>query len=79
MSNLQTLLKGNPGLLTEGTDPRVLVNATWKTGPHPTDQQSGFPHPVSWYLLTRVESKMEALTSSIADMTQAIHGWQKET
>ncbi|RXT00965.1 YvrJ family protein [Ammoniphilus sp. CFH 90114] len=39
----------------------------------------GFPIFVSWYLLTRVESKMEALTSSIADMTQAIHGWQKET
>ncbi|RXT00376.1 YvrJ family protein [Ammoniphilus sp. CFH 90114] len=34
---------------------------------------------VSWYLLTRVESKMEALTFSIADMTHAIHGWEKET
>ncbi|MEW9674354.1 YvrJ family protein [Ammoniphilus sp. 3BR4] len=39
----------------------------------------GFPIFVSWYLLTRVESKMEALTSSIADMTQAIHGRKQET
>lgn len=38
----------------------------------------GFPIFVSWYLLTRVESRIEALTSSITDMTQAIHGW-KET
>lgn len=38
----------------------------------------GFPIFVSWYLLTRVESRIEALTSSIADMTKAIHEW-KET
>jgi len=39
----------------------------------------GFPMFVSWYLLTRVESRIESLTSSIAAMTQAIQGWQKET
>jgi len=38
----------------------------------------GFPIFVSWYLLTRVENKIESLSSSIADMTKAIQGWQKE-
>ncbi|WP_134703785.1 YvrJ family protein [Ammoniphilus sp. YIM 78166] len=38
----------------------------------------GFPIFVSWYLLTRVENKMDNLTASIAEMTKAIHRW-KET
>ena len=38
----------------------------------------GFPIFVSWYLLTRVESRIEALTTSIADMTTAIKGWKQE-
>jgi|GEM_PF-1285314 len=46
--------------------------------PIPLIGNLGFPIFVSWYLLTRVESKMEALTTSIAEMTQAIHGWSKE-
>jgi hypothetical protein len=32
----------------------------------------GFPIFVSWYLLTKVESRIEALSSSIAEMAQAI-------
>ena len=27
---------------------------------------------------SRVESKIEALTNSITEMTKAIHGWRKE-
>jgi len=46
--------------------------------PIPLISNLGFPIFVSWYLLTRVESKMEALTDSITEMTKAIHGWQKE-
>jgi len=44
--------------------------------PIPLNSNLGFPIFVSWYLLTRVESKMEAL-NSITDMTQAIHGCRK--
>ncbi|WP_120189858.1 YvrJ family protein [Ammoniphilus oxalaticus] len=42
----------------------------------------GFPIFVSWYLLTRVESRIETLTASITAMTQAIQSQgtaQKET
>jgi hypothetical protein len=38
----------------------------------------GFPIFVSWYLLTRVESRIEALSTSISEMVQAINGWKKE-
>nr|WP_209812956.1 YvrJ family protein [Ammoniphilus resinae] len=34
----------------------------------------GFPIFVSWYLLTRVERKIDALATSITEMTQVIHG-----
>jgi hypothetical protein len=37
----------------------------------------GFPIFVSWYLLTRVESRIEALSTSIAEMTQVISGWKR--
>lgn len=39
----------------------------------------GFPIFVSWYLLTRVESRIETLTASIHAMTQTLQRWQKET
>ena len=39
----------------------------------------GFPIFVSWYLLTRVEGRIETLTTSINAMTQALQSWQKET
>jgi hypothetical protein len=38
----------------------------------------GFPIFVSWYLLTRVESRIEALSSSINEMAKAITAWRKE-
>jgi hypothetical protein len=37
----------------------------------------GFPIFVSWYLLTRVESRIETLSHSITEMTQVISGWRK--
>jgi hypothetical protein len=37
----------------------------------------GVPIFVSWYLLTRVESRIETLSSSITEMTQVISGWRK--
>ena len=37
----------------------------------------GFPIFVSWYLLTRVESRIEALSTSITEMTQVMSGWKK--
>ena len=38
----------------------------------------GFPIFVSWYLLTRVESRIEALSHSITEMTQVMSGWKKQ-
>jgi hypothetical protein len=38
----------------------------------------GFPIFVSWYLLTKVDSRIEALSASIAEMTAVLSGWKKE-
>ena len=39
----------------------------------------GFPIFVSWYLLTKVDSRIEALSTTISEMTTVISGWKKET
>jgi hypothetical protein len=45
----------------------------------PLISNHGFPIFVSWYLLTKVDSRIEALSTTIVEMTTVIRGWKKET
>jgi hypothetical protein len=44
----------------------------------PVISNLGFPIFVSWYLLTKVDSRIEALSASISEMTAVLSGWKKE-
>jgi hypothetical protein len=45
----------------------------------PSTTNLGFPIFVSWYLLTKVDNRIEALSTTITEMTTVIKGWKKVT